>query len=255
MASRWKRKKELPLFSEANGHASAINGTEAATAPPLVIDPVMPQAESVIDVYREIAAKEQAAKAPAPASPTPRPGPGDEIDTQHMPPAQKDVLFIVNPTANQRIKFRCDSVSFWGVWTHYTPGKTVLCYKRRELCEGGHKEINRRWKGYLQGWSTEREEEVFFQFTPRAAKKLIMSMAPKTPLRGLTFEIWRTGAKKGRVLGRWLSDVARAAELDALPAVLDPRRSIYNFLKIPFIPEMLSAQLCGDAGDIPDEEN
>lgn len=161
-----------------------------------------------------------------------------------VPPRRNDILFVQSPDAGQRFRFLCYSPVIQGFYTHYS-GRTVPCYKNHLKCPGGHSLLNRRWKGYLHGWSHARNEPIFLQLTPEAANQLLDQLAEGATLRGLMIEVSRSAKKKGR-MSCVLGEAQRAFRSVDLPPPLDCRRSCYNLWDLPYTDEEMSTALDGD---------
>lgn len=144
-----------------------------------------------------------------------------------VPPRRRDVYFVESPKANESLCYTVWSVEIYPVYTHWTGTHTVPCYQDHSLCDGGHKLLNMRWKGYLFGYSHERAEPVFAQLTQEAANQLMDQIADGTSLRGLRIRLSRSKKNKGR-LSCHLETQYRPQEAFRLPPVVCPRLSLFN---------------------------
>lgn len=168
-----------------------------------------------------------------------------ELSTAPKPPVNKDALWVEKVKAGAKGTFLIYSPTFYGVHTHYRgPGRgTVLCFKDRSLCVGGHDEGSLRWHGFLHAFHFEENRQVFCHFTPEGAKTLINQLEKDTSFRGLKLEVRRSNAKKGpfyvRILGESEVDIKK------LPRHRDARASIFKLFKIQPTGRMQSAAFSG----------
>lgn len=169
----------------------------------------------------------------------------DRRDHSAVPPRKREVLFVQSPRPNESLKILVYSPSIWGCYSHFRNRKTVPCFENTELCPGGHSELNRRWKGWLHGWSYDRNEPVFVQLTVEAANQLQEQVPATVNYRGITILVSRTAKGNGRENCIWESQYTIKPD-HLMPQPLDPRRSIFNLWKFDYTDEPLARHLNGD---------
>lgn len=172
--------------------------------------------------------------------------PALEVDSK--PPASTGSLWVEKIEPGAKGTFLIYSPAFFGVWTHYRSPGTVLCFKDRTLCVGGHDEDTRRWHGFLHCFHYEKNKQCILKITPEAAKDLNAQVAEGTTLRGLKITLRRSKAAKGPY---YVAVVEIVADHSRLPAHRDPRASIFKLFKIKPTKRMITAALSGGEEDIP----
>lgn len=150
-----------------------------------------------------------------------------------VPLKRKDIFFVESPKALERIEYIVYSVELETCYTHFLNGKTFPCYEDHDLCEGGHTEMNIRWKGYFLGYSDKRREPVFCQLTLDAGNQLMDQLADRTNLRGLKIAVARSKKNNGR-MSCGLVETHRTLDTYKLPPVVPARRSLLNLWKLPY---------------------
>jgi len=151
---------------------------------------------------------------------------------------------VLVPEGASRHKFLCYSDKVCGFTCHWNGRKPVPCYANHDLCEGGHKILNRRWKGYLHGFSFTRNEPVILQLTLEAANQLREQCDEGASFRGLTLYVSRSEKKKGRLSCQVNWDVG-IAPANKLPPIIHPRRSVFNLWGVPYNEEPFDMQWDG----------
>lgn len=173
-----------------------------------------------------------------------------ELDRQDTPPPAKNVLWVERLRGNERGTFTVYSQCLWGVNTHYHNGRTQPCFKNHDLCFGGHKVTNLRWKGYLHCWGYSRNRQVILQLTDAGARMLLKQVAQGAVLRGLTLEVARTSKDKGRLNVK--VDHYALNKADRLPPEIDPLPSLWNLWGIDPSVELVNRKLIVDPAEIPE---
>jgi hypothetical protein len=115
-----------------------------------------------------------------------------------IPPAGPEI-WIYRLKAGEKATLIVYGSKVWGVWTHWNGKSSEPCFTPHDLCTGHKRELPAKWKGYLHGFLYEKQQEVFMEFTPTAAKVLKGEVDLGLPLRGSRITMQRTSAQNGRL--------------------------------------------------------
>jgi hypothetical protein len=177
-----------------------------------------------------------------------------ELNMVEKPTHKKDTLWVEKVKPGEKGTFLLYSPVFQGVYTHYR-GKgigTVLCFRDRSLCVGGHEEGTLRWHGFLHAFHFEKNRQVFLHVTPEGRDNLLAQVAEGACLRGLRISVRRPkDAPKGPYYVTIIGD--SEVSPNKLPKHRDARASIFNMFQIKPKGRMANAAFAGGE-DVPTGE-
>jgi hypothetical protein len=147
-----------------------------------------------------------------------------------VPMRDRNIFWIEPIPAGTKFQVRIWSPAVWGVWTHYHDA-TSPCYEDHSHCIDGHDPKTLRWKGYVMGWHYRENKPCFVQLTQAIVWKWWSQIGEGSNLRGCVTAFSR-GPKKTSRLGVQI-DRYQDQSGENLPQDCDPRKSLYNFWKLP----------------------
>lgn len=157
-----------------------------------------------------------------------------ELSTVARPTRNTKILWVEKLKGNDVQKFVVVTPVLHGFYSHYVEGRrppSAPCWKDHTLCEGGHKEDNRRENFFLHCWSYRANKSVWLYLTPGAAQQLEdLVHLDLQQLKGLTLSVSRTSANNGR-LNVHIDEHIEVRKV--FEANLDPWESILAYLKVP----------------------
>jgi hypothetical protein len=162
------------------------------------------------------------------------------------PPTKPGVYWVECPKGNESQKFLVYSPVIQGVNMHWISAqrRTVPCFENRDLCPGGHKEANLKWRAYVFGFSHKRHKNCFMQLTADAWESWLSQVREGVNLRGQTIIVHRTEKNNGRL---WVEvESWREAPKAEMPLDQDCKLSCYDLWRFDPSTVMADAKLGSD---------
>jgi hypothetical protein len=152
-----------------------------------------------------------------------------------VPPRPGPEIYILRLKGAERFTFTVYSHAIFGVWVHWSGGKSSPHYTDADRCPGCARQEPKRWKGFVHCYCHEKKQEVFLELTPASAHSLLDQLAVGETLRGQGIFVNRTKGDNGRLLIRVMNP---CREPEKLPEAKDPQESLMRIWGIhPLAPE------------------